>query len=318
MKKSKLYICFIVPLLMSSTNTTHFNEVEHTLLSTGQKTKTYKVIKSGTSKGICKSNVLGNEAASVTVSYDFLEKHKDYAPYNGYKKSYHLIYRLDVYVSSNVSYKGGVGNWFDGNNPAYLNSITVNTEYTSSSFSKLRYVTTPVENHSIYADTYVLLRDINPTRYVYETNAFNYVDCGVNIGFDANSGYESKSYSTHRKDSITDRDFNNMNSKLIAHMLVENKVAATKLTNKVALFYGNKLLRDKNDNRYIDSARDDLYSGPEKDSIPFMFSIFVTENIQNESDLKSATFSVTMKSTHGSSVWLDKFQSDANVTVYLI
>ncbi len=318
MKKSKLYICFIVPLLMSSTNTTHFNEVEHTLLSTGQKTKTYKVIKSGTSKGICKSNVLGNEAASVTVSYDFLEKHKDYAPYNGYKKSYHLIYRLDIYLNNNVHYKGGVGNWFNGNNPAYLNSIIVNTEYTSSSFSKLKYVTTPVEDHSIYTDTYVLLRDINPSRYVYETNEFNHVVHNTNVGFDANNGYISKSYSTHRKDSITDRDFNNMNSKLIAHMSAENKVATNKLTNKVSLVYGNKLAQDNNGNRYIESNRDELYSGPLKEGSPFMFSIFGTENLQNDDDISSATFSVSMYTTHGSSVPLDTFKSSTNVKIYLI
>lgn len=318
MKKSIISFCCLIPLLMSSSGVTHFNELDYTLLSTGQKTKIFKVLKSGSSKSICKSHILENEAASVKLTYDFLEKHKDYAPYNGYKKSYHLIYRLDIYLNNNVAYKGGVGNWFDGHNPTYLNSITVKTDYKSSNYNNYKFVSTPKQDTSIYTDIYVLLKDINPTRYVYETNSYNYVKNNVSIGFDANSGYESMSYSTHWKDSITERDFNNLNSKLIAHMETSHRVATSTLTNTVRLFYGNKIIQDANGNRYIDKNRDDLYSGPIKEGAPFTFSIFGCENLQNDYDITSATFNVLMKTTHGSNVRLDTFKSDASIAINLL
>lgn len=324
--KKILILTTILPLLMSSSGSTNYNELKYHSSILNDDTYIYKLLKSGTIKEICPSHILNNEAASIQVTYEFFEKHKDYAPYNGYKLSYHLIYQMDIFLSSNVHYKGGIGNWFDGYNPAYINSLKVTTNVKSTKFdnkTKLKATPHELENDNTIDYRFAITKEIEPTSQRFGSSYYNYLS-EDNVGFDANNGYISTSYNTKWSDGLVYQDFNVYNNRLVAYLTSEQTKTSTDLTYITSYKYGmhlenngdNQLIIKRDDNGKL--IFDDLYSGPNKGGNNFKFTIFGAFNIQNDYDITNMTTKIELNTSHGSTTIRDTFSSTATINLKLI
>ena len=326
--KKILILTTILPLLMSSSGSTNYNELKYHSSILNDDTYIYKLLKSGTIKEICPSNILNNEAASVQMTYEFFEKHKDYAPYNGYKTSYHLIYKLDIFLNANVHYKGGVGNWFDGYNPTYINSITVRTNAESEKFdNNTKVVISPEQlSEDDTEDNYfTITKEMHPTSGSYGSSYYNHI-YQDSIGFSANDGYTSTSYNTNWNNGVVSEDFTTYNNRLVAYLRSSKTIGTNKITYTTTYKYGTPLVRNIDGEYILNIDKDesgtirynDLYSGPNKNGNDFKFTIFGAFNIQNDFSITNLDTEITLKTTHGSTVWLDKFTSTANINLSLI
>ena len=163
-----------------------------------------------------------------------------------------------------------------------------------------------------------MLEQINSNTDKYGETAFNEI-VEKDISFDANNGYESTSFSKFWRDASCEDDFYTYNSKLVAQVLEDRKISDTSLLNETRMYFGNELTKDKYGNTILNTKeRNNLYSGPNKDDVPFNFSIFGVINIQNYYDITSAKLNVKMNTSHGSTVWLDTFSSSTEISINLM
>lgn len=307
MKKEMISLS-LVPLLMASTKDVLENTYKYDSKILSSQTNIYRLIDSGSVKEICPSHILNNEAASVTFNYEVFEKKKDYAPYVGYKTSYHLIYRADIFLSSNVHYKGGVGNRFDGYNPAYIDSFKVTTTFKGGTIcDNDKTIISPELVNGVYS----MIDDLASAYGVFGTTPHNYIS--IIQGFDANLTYNATGYGLSWEKIIDFNEYSSFNNRLVAK-LYQRKTQQDKELKVVTEYdYGYNLYFDNEKNiNTLDNNKNEFISGPNKEDNNFKFSIFGGLNLQTEK-IDSITIDILLKSVHGSSMWLDTFRSNATI-----
>lgn len=317
--KKIILIISLMPLLVSLSPRTYENNVAFDSLILEENTKIFRLIEKNTIKRICPSHILEEEAASVTFNYEVFEKRKDFAPYNGYKTSYHVLYRADIFLSNLVHYKGGVGNWFDGQHPAYIDYLKVSVSFKGGTAkTNDRKIFTP----KVDASQYSMIKELNPTSLSFGSSLYNNVE--VQSGFDANNVYSSNSYTKSWENIADFGEFERLNNRLIANASrsINEKDGNISVSHRYQygynLYFDNdankiKLETDKNGK----PVKKEFKSGPNEKESDFRFSIYGALNLQTDK-VDEISLNVFLNTYHGSSVWLDKFFSSAKIDVNII
>ena len=316
----KKYLVFLslTPLLMSMSPRVNENNIDLDSLVLGEKTKIFKLIDKGSIKKICPSHILNNEAASIVFNYEIFEKRKDYAPYSYYKTSYHVLYRADIFLSNEIHYMGGVGNWYNGFNPAYIDYLAVSTTFSGGTVNTDdKKILTPELKHYNYS----MIKDLTPESFGFGSSLYNNVDT-VDHEFETNIVYKAKGY-TESWEKVANFDgFQRLNNRLVARttrkltdtsgsLVVDDKydygyrVFFNNATNKMEIEKGGK---------YDLPVKKEFISGPIKGQRDFRFSIFGALNLQTDK-VDRIMINVDLNTYHGSSVWLDKFRSNALIDI---
>lgn len=316
MKKVLVFLS-LMPLLISMSPGENENDVDLDSLVLGEKTKIFKLIDKGSIKKICPSNILNNEAASIIFNYEIFEKRKDYAPYNYYKTSYHVLYRADIFLSNKIDYKGGVGNWFDGSNPAYIDYLGVSTTFSGGTINKdNKKILTPELKHYNYS----MIKELTPESLVFGSSLYNNVDA-VNYGFETNKVYMAKGYTESWENVANFDEFQNLNNRLVARTTRKLTDTNGSLVIDDRYDYGYRVFFNNDTNKmeieigeYDLPIKKEFISGPIKGQKDFRFSIFGALNLQTDK-VERITINVDLNTYHGSSVWLDKFWSNTLINI---
>lgn len=308
--KKTFTIVALTPILMSIAKAPIENTYKFQSDVMGSTTSIYRLIANDSIKKICPSNVLGNEAASVIFNYEIFEKKRDFAPYNGYKTSFHVIYRADIFLSNNVYYKGGVGNWFDGNNPSYIDSFKVYTTFKGGTIKKTddTIFTPNVKNGS-----FSMIDDLGPSFGLFGSSLYNYID--TSQGFDANLTYNAYSYTMNRSKIIDFDEYSSFNNRLVAKTYKESNIQDGEIKVKQTYDYGYQIYFDNQKNvNVLDDQKKDCVSGPNKGDNNFKFSVFGALNVETE-EIDYINIDVQLNTKHGSTVWLDLFDANASISL---
>lgn len=84
--------------------------------------------------------------ADFTVNYEIYKMEKTTVLYTDYVPLYSLVYKIDVHLYANVSYRGGFADMFTYTKNAFLDHIEVTAEFDNYTHSKSGYT-------SVYPDT---------------------------------------------------------------------------------------------------------------------------------------------------------------------
>lgn len=290
----------IVPLLMSAANANTTNVSSPVF---GGNILVNKNINSGSRSANCLSNVLNNVAASVKFTCEFYKMYKQTELLVNYVESYSFIYRIDIYLNHAVKYKGGVFNWFDGENPTYLNDIDISVKFKGvSNIGEIAQYPHNLDGINIL--------NTNPylgVQYEDDNRLYN-----NNYDMTTNNSFSSTSYWKNNDEIVNIK----CDSRLAALVNTYSNIDSNFLTLTTSLDYGyeidqwsGKIKKDDNGNW----LRNNLYSGPSKDQESFNFCFFGAMNFESETQPYNVDVDVYMKTTHGSTVALDTFSSSTNV-----
>lgn len=265
------------------------------------------VIGTGVRQEICRSHILENEAAKVIFKYEFYKMPARSYAFVDPVPVYSLIYKIQVQLQSSVDYKGGVGNLFRGNNPAYLNAIYLTSTFNgvSSLGTVKQYPTDGMSVLSCQADCDLTCTD---SAFRNDNNKLNLETAGYGSG----TGFMSTSYSVKVSDLMNVLP-SSYTPKLTS--LIDNDVSLIGSTLSLSTDYSYGWEPYRNGNSYSTHSLNDKYCGPQKGSAPYNFAFFGALNFESRTAPTSWNISLSMHTTHGSNVWLDSFTSSANISI---
>lgn len=292
----------------------------------GKEIKAQKLISSDTKTAQVLTNVKDQVAAQINVTYEFYKMDNTTSLFTHFVPAYSLIYRMDIFLNNKVKYKGGVGSWFSGENPCYLQSISVSADFTGSNISRA-FLTPNISDFDFL--------EVNP--YLGEQNVENncigtprYMSTSEIHSFETAYHLDSTSYAlstTQLTRDYVNKGIRNddMDSRLCCLLLPSATISDNK--NKVEFSqifrYGYQYYFDTEDNCY--SAKPiaqqnnmNFFSGPKEyngpiDSLPFNFSIYGALNFQSDTEPKISNLNIEFDTVYGSMVWLDSFKGNLTI-----
>ena len=304
-KKKLATAAALFPFLLSAASNPDWINVASTIYD--DNINVTELISSGTREEICPSHILNNEAAKIIFKYELYEmSHRSYVFVN-HIPVYSLIYEMQVQLQSSVHYKGGVGNMFNGENPAYLNSIYLSSLFGGvSSVGLVRQY--PTAGMSVLSCR--TSNDLSCTDAAFR-NDLNRLWLEP-AGYATSQGFMSTSYST-KVDDLMNVSPSTYSPKLTSHISQRSNINNSGLTLETDYSFGYEPYRDGD--RYETRSRNDKYCGPTKNSAPYNFAFFGAQNVESNSRPTSFSINVSMNTTHGSNVWLDSFTSNASIMI---
>ncbi|MEG1739130.1 MAG: hypothetical protein RRZ92_03025 [Bacilli bacterium] len=299
--KFKLVCSFcLTPMLMSAANP---NGIYTYSSLCSSNVFVSELLSNGNSSASCLSNVLNNVAATIDFDYEFYEMPKRTVLFVNYVPVYSLVYRVHVYLNNNVKYKGGVGNWFDGNNPTYLNNIGINAD-----FNGVSNITNATNQYP--SNNKLVILNGSATNDDYQTD-LNHLET-TQYGYQTSCGFISTSY-TQTIDELTGilpSTYDQRTAAIVNSSWASN---SSKISFQTQYNYGYELYN--NGTSYAYKTYNDKYSGPRKDELPFKFSFYGAMNYESDTRPTSTNISVSISTTHGSTTWLDSFSSLASLNI---
>lgn len=297
-KKMICLLC-LTPLLMSAANPSgsyiRSDICESNVLIS-------ELLSKGKSEANCLSNVKQDIAAKIQLDYELYEMPLSTVLFTKYIPVYSLIYKIHVYLNSDVKYKGGVGNWFDGDNPTYLNNIVINANFygvSNLSESSNQY---PSSN----GDLFVLQGKAINNDYPSDLNRLR----TTQYGYQTSCGFISNSYSQSISELpyITSATYDQRIAALIFSSCTKS-VSTISFQNTFK--YGYELYNTGTSYKYKDY--NNKYSGPTRKAESFNFAFFGAMNYESDTRPTSSNITLSMQTTHGSTTWLDSFTTSASI-----
>lgn len=320
----KIVSALAVPMFFLLSSFTSANKLYSPIAETNINSQT--LINSGSEYGEAITTGKKQVAASVTFNYEFYKMEDSTALITKYVPGYALIYRIDIYLNNAVQYKGGVFNWFDGENPCYLQNINIDADFAGSNIKN--YFQTP---ETISGSEWRCLEEVNAydgaKNTTYNSIGLYTHDIHVNL-FETASRLDSTSYGL----SLTDLCYDYVKGK--THVFNEKLGAQTnndiKVTNSSSITFNQRYTYGyktyKTGYNYIDDkhapydyvkdsngniVKSKYYAGPTKSDSPFRFSFYGAMDFESDTTPTLSKLSVDVNVTYGSSVALDSF--DRNI-----
>lgn len=128
--------------------------------------------------------------ADFTVNYEIYKMEKSTLLYMDYVPLYSLVYKIDVHLYANVSYKGGFADLFTYTKNAFLNHIKVAAEFDNYTFSQSAF--TSVYPDTIYRDSVAYMGNLDD---IPEQEGDGGSD-NQNGAYDSSSGHTCSAIST--------------------------------------------------------------------------------------------------------------------------
>ena len=309
MKKSA-FLLPLVPLLVSAAPVTFEDSIV-----TVEKVKARERLAQDSKTAQALANVTNNIAAEITFSYEVYQLENPSVMITGYQPAYALIYRVDIYLSDDVHYKGGVGNWFSGNHPCYLNSLDISASFSGCSNLK-NYFQTPQTSESVTSEVKAPI-GIAPTAGVQKSD-YNTIDYDplINGSLTTCSSLTSVSYlygfTQLNIDYRNDNKIYDYENRLVARY----KDDITQTNNSIINFsqhfdYGKSMTYDDGthgrDKGVYTESMGDFFSGPDLKAGSFDFSFYGAMDFESDTKPSSVKIDVTMETVHGSDLVLDRF-----------
>ena len=271
-------------------------------------------------------------AATLTLNYELFKMDKTTKLYTDYLPVYSLVYEVIIYLNSSVNYKGGVFDMFDGCHPAYLDEIRLSIDFDGVSNAR-KTSQFPDDNVSNLTSLYTI-PFTNPELYPngLDTNDFNDIELlDSGSGFKTSYGIKSLSYGlpvsdlNHgHYDNVLDEILHLMDlgddriwAKLFTSADTKNNDSTINFTTSLEYGYDFYLTEAGN----IDAKKANYFSGPASiNDDPFNFHFFGATNVELESNTNPSNvdMTVSLTSTHGSSVWLDSFTETASMFIDIL
>ena len=271
-------------------------------------------------------------AATLTLNYELFKMDKTTKLYTDYLPVYSLVYEVIIYLNSSVNYKGGVFDMFDGCHPAYLDEIRLSIDFDGVSNAR-KASQFPDDNVSNLTSLYTI-PFTNPELYPngLDTNDFNDIELlDSGSGFKTSYGIKSLSYGLPVSD-LNHGHYDNVLDEILYLMdLGDDRIWAKLFTSTdtknndstinftTSLEYGYDFYLTEAGN--IEAKKANYFSGPASiDDDPFNFHFFGATNVELESNTKPSNvdMTVSLTSTHGSSVWLDSFTETASMFIDIL
>ena len=336
MKITKKVTCLPLSVLLMSASSSNFiyasSKIKH-----GSTMCKKQIIGFSRKKITTLSNVKKLPVASLTFNYELYQMYKPTELITTYHPGYVLLYQADIYVNNRVQYKGGIGNWFDGCHSGFLNYIDINAVFDGLEYTGNSYQCPSYDSHYATRD-FKYLRGVDPHDSKYSLSSadndkqsfYNRVDV-VLAPFeggkfqDCSNLYTNSYYNSALE--IND-DFNllkEMDSRLVALETPTINVSNNKTIEFDQLYqYNTKVEIIEKDGKYEEkftSIDNGLYSGPctngKDDDKPFNFTFYGCFAVESNKLPDTIRINLKMDTYHGSTTYLDKFESMAQGDILL-
>lgn len=285
------------------------------------------------------SNVKKNTVASLTFNYEMYQMYKGTELYKDYIPGFILLYQADIYVNNAVEYKGGIGNWFDGKHAGFLNYIDITAKFDGIDYTGNSYQCPGYGDDNVPERGPMTLRGVTPTLYMYtqKSSEYNkqstYNQCGAVL--DSNSGGRFQqcpnifTNSYYYGLNAIEKDFNIMNEfddRLNASIYSKREASSDKKSLKFTqkFTYNRKIFLEKGTNGYfpnVENVSNGLYSGPctngKDDDTPFNFTFYGAFGVESNVAPSKVTIDLKLDTFHGSTTYLDKFESNASTSIVI-
>lgn len=286
------------------------------------------------------SNVKKDTVATLTFNYEVYQMYKGTELLTKYNPGFILLYQIDVYINNSVKYKGGVGNWFNGNHAGFLNYINLKTEFDGLNYTGHKYQTPYLDSNG-ETNGYRYLRGVFPNDSRYKQNSKDYdkqtsynrvstvldnyyVDGGDLFKYATN--IYTNSYFNNVNDVYNDANLlDEFDSRLVAKLTTSSSTyQSSKVYFEQKFQFNNKVsysVSDTGTKKVSIASSDKLYSGPCKEgkdeSSPFNFSFYGVFAVESSVAPSVIKVDLSMDTYHGSHTALDTFESSANKNIII-